>query len=119
MKKMAASNVLIVGLNGLGAEIGGLDVRSSYHTDASACIIAKNVCLAGVKSVTLYDPEPVTLRDLSSQVSVHHLTRSSTVDENSPVFSSGDGHRDSTCSGDYATFIRAECICSRARPWWP
>ncbi|KAL4075784.1 hypothetical protein J3A83DRAFT_4356971 [Scleroderma citrinum] len=49
MKKMAASNVLIVGLNGLGAEI------------------AKNVCLAGVKSVTLYDPEPVTLQDLSSQ----------------------------------------------------
>lgn len=49
MKKMAASNVLIVGLNGLGAEI------------------AKNVCLAGVKSVTLYDPEPVTVQDLSSQ----------------------------------------------------
>lgn len=49
MKKMAASNVLIVGLQGLGAEI------------------AKNVCLAGVKSVTLYDPEPVTMQDLSSQ----------------------------------------------------
>ncbi|KAG1755957.1 hypothetical protein EDB19DRAFT_1663894 [Suillus lakei] len=29
--------------------------------------IAKNVCLAGVKSVTLYDPEPVTMQDLSSQ----------------------------------------------------
>ncbi|OJA15293.1 hypothetical protein AZE42_00927 [Rhizopogon vesiculosus] len=49
MKKMAASNVLIAGLQGLGAEI------------------AKNVCLAGVKSVTLYDPEPVTVQDLSSQ----------------------------------------------------
>ncbi|KAH7930026.1 ubiquitin-activating enzyme E1 [Leucogyrophana mollusca] len=49
MKKMAASNVLIVGLQGLGAEI------------------AKNVCLAGVKSVTLYDPEPVTIQDLSTQ----------------------------------------------------
>ncbi|KAG6331678.1 hypothetical protein ID866_7409 [Astraeus odoratus] len=49
MKKMATSNILIVGLNGLGAEI------------------AKNVCLAGVKSVNLYDPEPVTLQDLSSQ----------------------------------------------------
>ncbi|KAG2151964.1 hypothetical protein BD769DRAFT_12898 [Suillus cothurnatus] len=49
MKKMAASNVLIIGLQGLGAEI------------------AKNVCLAGVKSVTLYDPEPVTIQDLSSQ----------------------------------------------------
>ncbi|KIL00025.1 hypothetical protein PAXRUDRAFT_130794 [Paxillus rubicundulus Ve08.2h10] len=49
MKKMATSNILIVGLQGLGAEI------------------AKNVCLAGVKSVTLYDPEYVTLQDLSTQ----------------------------------------------------
>ncbi|KAH7887971.1 hypothetical protein F5I97DRAFT_1864541 [Phlebopus sp. FC_14] len=49
MKKMATSNVLIVGLQGLGAEI------------------AKNVCLAGVKSVTLYDPDPVKLQDLSTQ----------------------------------------------------
>ncbi|KAG1858311.1 hypothetical protein C8R48DRAFT_716026 [Suillus tomentosus] len=47
------SNVLIVGLQGLE-----LTRRS------------RNVCLAGVKSVTLYDPEPppVTVQDLSSQV---------------------------------------------------
>ena len=31
--------------------------------------LAKDIALAGVKSVTLYDPEPVTLQDLSSQVS--------------------------------------------------
>ncbi|PPQ92377.1 hypothetical protein CVT25_008727 [Psilocybe cyanescens] len=49
MKKMAASNVLIVGMKGLGVEI------------------AKNIALAGVKSVTIYDPEPVTVQDLSSQ----------------------------------------------------
>ncbi|KAK0461961.1 ubiquitin activating enzyme [Desarmillaria tabescens] len=49
MKKMAASNVLIVGVRGLGVEI------------------AKDVVLAGVKSVTIYDPEPVTIQDLSSQ----------------------------------------------------
>ncbi|KAF5363942.1 hypothetical protein D9756_000809 [Leucocoprinus leucothites] len=49
MKRMAASNVLIVGLQGLGVEI------------------AKNIILAGVKSVTVYDPEPVTVQDLSSQ----------------------------------------------------
>ncbi|EGO01702.1 hypothetical protein SERLA73DRAFT_103641 [Serpula lacrymans var. lacrymans S7.3] len=49
MKKMATSNVLVVGLQGLGAEI------------------AKNICLAGVKSVTLYDPEPVTVQDLGTQ----------------------------------------------------
>ncbi|TBU32859.1 ubiquitin activating enzyme [Dichomitus squalens] len=49
MKRMAASNVLIVGANGLGVEI------------------AKNIILAGVKSVTIYDPEPVKVSDLSSQ----------------------------------------------------
>ncbi|VDB90166.1 unnamed protein product [Peniophora sp. CBMAI 1063] len=49
MKRMAASNVLIVGLEGLGVEI------------------AKNIVLAGVKSVTIYDPEPVRLQDLSTQ----------------------------------------------------
>lgn len=49
MKRMGASNVLIVGLKGLGVEI------------------AKNVALAGVKSLTLYDPNPVAIADLSSQ----------------------------------------------------
>ncbi|KAM7202023.1 hypothetical protein V8F33_003030 [Rhypophila sp. PSN 637] len=49
MKRMGASNVLIVGLKGLGVEI------------------AKNIALAGVKSLTLYDPEPVAIADLSSQ----------------------------------------------------
>ncbi|KAJ3153574.1 SPS-sensor component ptr3 [Geranomyces variabilis] len=49
MKKMSNSNVLIVGLKGLGVEI------------------AKNVILAGVKSVTLHDPHPVHISDLASQ----------------------------------------------------
>ncbi|ROW14541.1 hypothetical protein VPNG_03190 [Cytospora leucostoma] len=49
MKRMGASNVLIVGLKGLGVEI------------------AKNVALAGVKSLTLYDPASVAIADLSSQ----------------------------------------------------
>jgi molybdopterin/thiamine biosynthesis adenylyltransferase len=49
MKRMAASDVLIVGLSGLGVEI------------------AKNVCLAGVKSVTLSDQTPVTIPDLGTQ----------------------------------------------------
>lgn len=47
---MATSNVLIVGANGLGAEI------------------AKNVILAGVKSVTLLDDSPAEWTDLSAQV---------------------------------------------------
>ncbi|KAJ2617152.1 E1 ubiquitin-activating protein [Coemansia sp. RSA 1365] len=49
MKKMSASNVLIVGLKGLG------------------CEIAKNIVLAGVKSVTLHDPAETQIADLSSQ----------------------------------------------------
>merc|ERR1719203_245625 len=49
MRRMAGASVLIVGLKGLGAEI------------------AKNVVLGGVKSVTLHDPAPVQLSDLSAQ----------------------------------------------------
>ena len=53
MKRMGASNVLIVGLKGLGVEI------------------AKNIALAGVKSLTLYDPAPAQISDLSSQFFLH------------------------------------------------
>ena len=49
MKRMGSSNVLVVGLKGLGAEI------------------AKNIALAGVKSLTIYDPEPAEVADLSAQ----------------------------------------------------
>ncbi|UZJ54373.1 hypothetical protein CBS101457_003693 [Exobasidium rhododendri] len=49
MKRMAVSNVLIVGMKGLGVEI------------------AKNICLAGVKSVTIYDPSPIEISDLGTQ----------------------------------------------------
>ncbi|KAG9509023.1 Ubiquitin-like modifier-activating enzyme 1 [Fragariocoptes setiger] len=49
MRRMATSDVLISGLNGLG------------------CEIAKNIILGGVKSVTLHDEKTCTLSDLSSQ----------------------------------------------------
>jgi ubiquitin-activating enzyme E1 len=48
-KKLSESNVLIVGLKGLGVEI------------------AKNVILAGVKSVGLLDNAPVAIADLGAQ----------------------------------------------------
>lgn len=48
MRAMAKSAVLIIGCDGLGVEI------------------AKNVILAGLKSVTIYDPTPATFADLSS-----------------------------------------------------
>jgi len=53
MKRMGSSNVLVVGLRGLGVEI------------------AKNIALAGVKSLTLYDPNPAQIQDLSSQFFLH------------------------------------------------
>lgn len=49
MRKMASSNILIIGLDGLGVEV------------------AKNVILAGVRSVTLWDPEMSTTLDQGSQ----------------------------------------------------
>lgn len=49
MQKMAHSNVLIVGMKGLGVEI------------------AKDICLAGVKSVTIHDPAPTGKADLGAQ----------------------------------------------------
>jgi molybdopterin/thiamine biosynthesis adenylyltransferase len=40
----------------------------SRYVRSSIVITAKNIVLAGVKSVTIYDPEPVTVQDLSTQV---------------------------------------------------
>ncbi|KAL1311852.1 hypothetical protein AAFC00_001926 [Neodothiora populina] len=53
MKRMGSSNILVVGLRGLGVEI------------------AKNIALAGVKSLTLFDPKPAEIQDLSSQFFLH------------------------------------------------
>lgn len=49
MKKMATASVLITGMGGLGVEI------------------AKDVILAGVRSVTIHDQENVKMSDLASQ----------------------------------------------------
>lgn len=69
MKKMASSNVLIVGVQGLGVEIGAYMRCQSYSYPTNLrSAIAKNIVLAGVKSVTIYDPEPISLEDLGTQV---------------------------------------------------
>ncbi|RWS31670.1 hypothetical protein B4U80_01161 [Leptotrombidium deliense] len=49
MRRMASSDVLVSGMNGLGVEI------------------AKNVILAGVKSVTIHDESVCKIEDLSTQ----------------------------------------------------
>ncbi len=48
-RRMGESNVLLVGLRGLGVEV------------------AKNIILAGVKGVALYDPEKVQVGDIGAQ----------------------------------------------------
>ena len=53
MQRMSNSHILVAGLRGLGVEI------------------AKNIALAGVKSLTLFDPEPAELSNLSSQFFLH------------------------------------------------
>ncbi|CAN0176133.1 unnamed protein product, partial [Laminaria digitata] len=49
MAKMGKADVLISGMSGLGAEV------------------AKNVILAGVRSVTIHDDRPSSMEDLASQ----------------------------------------------------
>src|ERR1700761_5564105 len=53
MKRMGLSDVLVVGLRGLGVEV------------------AKNIALAGVRSLTLWDPRPSQLNDLSTNFFIH------------------------------------------------
>jgi ubiquitin-activating enzyme E1 len=65
MRKMQLSNVLISGMGGLGIEI------------------AKNIVLAGVKSVTIHDQINTSYNDLASQVLLFSFTLSFTRIENS------------------------------------
>lgn len=53
-RRMASSSVLLVGVDGVGVEI------------------AKNLILAGLKSVTLYDPVPAATTDLAAQFYLTH-----------------------------------------------
>ena len=79
VKAIAASNVLVSGLNGRCSFQSPLP---TYPTQISqtglGCEIAKNVLLGGVKSLTLHDTKPTSLWDLSSQFflteQVHGIT---------------------------------------------
>ncbi|GJN33501.1 hypothetical protein PR202_gb22110 [Eleusine coracana subsp. coracana] len=65
MRRLFASDVLVSGLNGLGAEIG-LISHIETEQPTSCYFAAKNLALAGVKSVTLHDVKNVETWDLSS-----------------------------------------------------
>ena len=57
MERLSASNVLIIGSKGLGLEI------------------SKNVVLAGVKSLSIYDPNPIQIEDFGSHVYFYLTTQ--------------------------------------------
>ena len=73
MRRMGTSSVLICGMKGLGVELGTSWVKMHLPGNDElylpySRVVAKNVVLAGVRSVTIYDPEDVKLSHLSSQV---------------------------------------------------
>ncbi len=68
MKKMAASNVFIAGMGGLGVEIGPPSLfPSTFVFFPHHFLPAKNVALAGVKSLTIQDDVSASFLDLSTQ----------------------------------------------------
>ncbi|EGV66451.1 E1 ubiquitin-activating protein [Yamadazyma tenuis] len=67
MLKMQNANVLIIGLKGLGIEI------------------AKNIALAGVKSLALYDPTTIEIQHLSSQFFLSEKDIGKQIDEVSSI----------------------------------
>lgn len=69
MSKMSKADVLISGLSGLGVEIGWLKITKVLYS----FLKAKNVVLAGVKSITLHDSVVATHKDQSTQVHCIHL----------------------------------------------
>ena len=71
MKRMGASHVLIAGLRGLGVEIGILSRSFLFQCSQLTVSLAKNIALAGVKSLALFDPAPAEVSDLSSQFFLH------------------------------------------------
>ena len=117
MKRMAASNVLIVGMSGLGVEIGGDCSCSTPKCMLKPSSEAKNLVLAGVKSVTIFDPEPVKVSDLSSQVwsTSHRVFLHSYV----AVFLEERGRWEAPRRSDRLSSVRTQCIRSSTKPRWP
>lgn len=113
MKKMAASNVLIVGVHGLGVEIGTPAI-SWIYSSCSRVYAAKNLALAGVKSVTIFDPEPVVVADLASQVDYHTFPSLSRTDI-STVFPEGGRCGKAARRGDGSAAGGAQRICARPK----
>lgn len=79
--------------------------------------LAKNIVLAGVKSVTVYDPEPVRIQDLSTQVCRVRTLSGCRVLNISAVLFERRGRRKGSRGGCCSTPGRAERLCTREEPW--
>ncbi len=95
-RRLTSGRVLIVGLRGLGAEIGNVSFFLLGFADSVSCWVfccsAKNVILAGAGYVGLLDNDKVELADLGAQVHESHTVLSTTL----------------------YPLIRASCYCSSA-----
>jgi hypothetical protein len=109
---MAASNVLIVGVQGLGVEIGR--ILSYILLSRIKVLLAKNITLAGVKSVTIFDPDPVTVQDLSSQVSDIVIRPTDPFQNLCLVLPPSRRHRKTACRSYTSKIGRTERICPRS-----
>ena len=58
--------------------------------------IAKDIALAGVKSVTIHDPEPTTVEDLGTQVILLRFYIVYSTDDRT-VLLAKRGHRETAC----------------------
>ena len=57
---------------------------SQIHPDSpygGLLVAAKNIALAGVKSLTIFDPQPVTIKDLGTQVRPQSLMKRAVLTE--------------------------------------
>lgn len=65
LKKLQTSSVLVVGLKGLGIEIG---TKCLTLQPIVTLFSAKNLVLMGIQGLSLFDDEPVAIADLSANV---------------------------------------------------
>ncbi len=76
LKQLQSCTVLIIGMKGLGIEIGEPDVNNingciipfCFYDLIILCFLAKNLVLMGVTALSIFDEEPVHISDLSAQV---------------------------------------------------
>jgi len=72
LRKLQQSSVLVIGMKGLGIEIGWYSFNilqyCTYSNRATPKYEAKNLILMGIQGLSIFDDEPVEIADLSANV---------------------------------------------------